>query len=205
MQKTVKVVDEVGNRYEATYVKRANGLVKNGRARFIDNDTICLARPPYNMEDIKMTDINKNEAIVDTKEEKAMTPEALIAAAPSKYTLDYALEQIEKIQKDTEYLIAVIGGLKSVESVKSGGAPDFGAEEKAKALGEVVKCRETTNQQLIKFYEKMIDDLKPKSSVDENRDFLNWVQGCISVTEPGNDRPLTEYAEFFKAIKSMDN
>jgi hypothetical protein len=43
----VIVVDERGNEYEATYPKRAKGLVKKGRARFISEDKICLlARPP---------------------------------------------------------------------------------------------------------------------------------------------------------------
>ena len=202
MQKTVKVVDEVGNRYEATYVKRAKGLVKNGRARFIDDETICLSRPPSNLEDNKMTDINKNEAVVETKEEKALVPEVIVEASPSKYTLEYALEQIEIIRKDNKHIYEALDALKDVKSEGSG---DFGAGQKAINIANTVKYREDTNQKLIKFYEKMIDDLKPKSAVDENRDFLNWVQGCISSAEPGNARPMSEYAEFFKAIKSMDN
>ena len=36
IEKNIVVVDEQGNEYEATYPKRAKGLVKNGRARFID-------------------------------------------------------------------------------------------------------------------------------------------------------------------------
>ena len=46
IEKNVIVVDEQGNVYEATYPKRAKGLVKNGRARFVDENTICLACPP---------------------------------------------------------------------------------------------------------------------------------------------------------------
>ena len=46
MQKTIAVVDEMGNQYEATYPRRARGLVKKGRARFIAEDCICLVRPP---------------------------------------------------------------------------------------------------------------------------------------------------------------
>ena len=44
--KNVIVVDENGNQYEATYPKRARNLVKNGRARYIDDNKICLACPP---------------------------------------------------------------------------------------------------------------------------------------------------------------
>lgn len=56
MIKNVAVIDEQGNRYEATYPKRAKGLVKSGRARFVDENTICLARPPYKSEDKTMTE-----------------------------------------------------------------------------------------------------------------------------------------------------
>ena len=35
IEKNISVVDEQGNEYEATYPKRAKGLVKSGRARFI--------------------------------------------------------------------------------------------------------------------------------------------------------------------------
>lgn len=48
IEKSVGVVDEQGNRLEPTYPKRAKGLVKKGRARYIDVNTICLiACPPY--------------------------------------------------------------------------------------------------------------------------------------------------------------
>lgn len=46
MTKNIEVVDEQGNVYGATYPKRAKGLVKNGRARFVGENRICLACPP---------------------------------------------------------------------------------------------------------------------------------------------------------------
>ena len=42
IEKNIRVVDEQGNEYEATYPKRAKGFVKNGRARFVDENTIAL-------------------------------------------------------------------------------------------------------------------------------------------------------------------
>ncbi len=55
MEKNVFVVDEFGHEYEATYPKRAKGLVKSGRARFVDTNRICLLRPPkQNLEDKHM-------------------------------------------------------------------------------------------------------------------------------------------------------
>ena len=59
--KTVGVRDEAGNRYEATYPKRARGLVKHGRARFTDESQteIILTCPPNQkliLEDHTMTE-----------------------------------------------------------------------------------------------------------------------------------------------------
>ena len=73
-----------------------------------------------------------------------------------KYTLDYCLEQIEKISEQTEYLNNTISELGKAVPV----SPD---DNRAQALTDTVKCRETTNQKLIAFYEKMYDDLKPKA------------------------------------------
>jgi len=51
--KNIKVVDEQVNFYQETYPRRAKGLVKSGRARFVNTDTICLTTPPNNyLEDI---------------------------------------------------------------------------------------------------------------------------------------------------------
>lgn len=58
IEKNVRVIDEQGNEYEATYPKRAKGLVKHGRARFLSDDLICLACPPNStdLEDSQMKD-----------------------------------------------------------------------------------------------------------------------------------------------------
>lgn len=46
MTKNVTVVDENNYNYGTTYRKRADGLVKTGRACFIDDNTIMLTCPP---------------------------------------------------------------------------------------------------------------------------------------------------------------
>ena len=53
-----------------------------------------------------------------------------------------------------------------LEDVKSEGPGDIGAEEKAKAIANVVKCRETTNQRLIDFYEKAYFDCITKENAN---------------------------------------
>lgn len=154
MQKTVQVVDEAGIRYEATWERRARGLVKNGRARFIDENTICLACPPNKQniisEDMKMTNTENRKENNFTSEETALT---------AKYSLEYALEQIERIANDVSVIMKALDTISTVDNeptLEKGGS----ADELAKAVAEVVRCRETTNQRPIAFYEKMVDDCK---------------------------------------------
>lgn len=48
MNKIIKVTDENGHTYSSTYVKRAKGLVKNNRAYWVDDKSICLKMPHKN-------------------------------------------------------------------------------------------------------------------------------------------------------------
>lgn len=110
IEKNVIVVDDTGKVYEATYPKRAKGLVKNGRARFIDEHTICLACPPKNeLEDSTMSE-NKNITTAKTEN----TAPAKVTS--EKFTMDYCLEQIENIRVQTEYLNTVFAELSKVKA-----------------------------------------------------------------------------------------
>lgn len=154
IEKNIIVVDEQGKQYEATYPKRAKGLVKNGRARFIDTNKICLVCPPNNTEDNNMSDA------IETKE---------------KYTLDYVLNQIEQIVKDTEY---IHNALEQLALMPQSAPGDIAGQEKAKALGDIVRSRETTNQQALKLYEKMYDDLKPHEESTKSK-ALEMLAGIV--------------------------
>ena len=171
MTKNISVVDEQGNKYEATYPKRAKGLVKNGRARFIDENTICLACPPNTELGDRIMSENKMDSINNTQ----VPAEVMNAAAnllnvkaeqqcPDKFTMGYVLGKIEEISTDRSYITAAISEL---GKMKSGGPGDIGTEEQAKAIGDIVKARETTNQRLLALYEKMYDDLKPEKVNNE--------------------------------------
>ena len=152
MEKNVIVVDEQGNEYEATYPKRAKGLVKKGRARFVEENKICLACPPNEyLEDKEMsenTNVNAQEATV--VEEK------------NEISLDYIFAEIKAIREQTEHLNEA---LKMLENVKSDGPGDVGAAAKANGIAEVVRCRETTNQQILRFYEKVYGDLHQREKI----------------------------------------
>ena len=156
IEKNIIVVDEQGNEYEATYPKRAKGLVKNGRARFIDENRICLVCPPNNTEDNNMSVTTKN-----TKKEKL--------------TINYVLNQIEQVVKDNEYIHKALEQLALMPKSDPG---DIAGQEKAKAIGDIVRCREATNQQALRLYEKMYDDLKPREQSTKNK-ALEMISGIV--------------------------
>lgn len=60
IEKNVIVTDELGEKLGETYPKRAKGLIKNGRARYVSDGEICLNTcPPINLEDNIMENLNK--------------------------------------------------------------------------------------------------------------------------------------------------
>ena len=79
-----------------------------------------------------------------------------------EYTITWLLNQIAAIQNETTYIHEVMEKLFAMSDGDSGepGSPgNIQGWAKAEALGNIVKCRETTNQQLLSFYNKMYDDL----------------------------------------------
>lgn len=140
MPKNIEVVDEAGNTYAPTYPKRAAGLVKHGRARFIDENRICLACPP----DTKMEDNNMNELF-------------------GEMTVQDILGRISSLVSQTDYLMAACNALAAMDDGETGkcaAAPEnVLGKAKANALATVVQSRETTNQIILHMYEKVYDDL----------------------------------------------
>lgn len=169
MTKNILVVDEYGTEYGATYLKRAKKLVKQGRARFLAQNMLCLACPPnHNLEDNDMSEqIIENQEIENHIIENHIIENNITErdAEENKFSINYCLEQIEQIANQTEYLNQTISGLHHIEVVGGG---DIAGQAKASALCKVVECRETTNQQLLRFYEKMYDDLKNTTSKAED-------------------------------------
>ena len=161
IEKNVIVVDELGNEYEATYPKRAKGLVKNGRARFIDDNKICLACPPHTeLEETTMSENKKATTNAPEEVTEATVAEQSGTNEQSMLTMEYVLGKIEAIANDTFHIHEAI---EAIRQIKSTGPGDVGTQEQTKAIGDIVKARETTNQRLIAFYEKLYDDLKPQS------------------------------------------
>lgn len=119
----------------------------------------------------------------------------------SKYNLEYALEQIERIANDKAYLTEAFDTLYAAASnneptIEQGGSNDKVAE----AVADAVKCRETTNQKLIDFYSNMVDDLKPTKALDEKEMFLKYVTDAEGKRRPGTGSP--NYAELWQTMKN---
>ncbi len=101
--KNIIVVVEQGNILEATYPKRAKGLVKKGRARFISESMICLACPPKKTEENEMSNTQNKfdnlEILIDkyvsNRPEEAMLKEHLLSAIEDEKFLS-AIELLVK-------------------------------------------------------------------------------------------------------------
>lgn len=84
----------------------------------------------------------------------------------NKFNVDYVLNQIEQIVKNNDYIHDALDQLASMPKSEPG---DIAGQEKAKAIGEIVRCRETTNQQALELYEKMYNDLIPHEESTQNK------------------------------------
>ena len=147
IEKNVIVVDEQGNEYEATYMKRAKGLVKNGRARFVGENKICLACPP--------------DKILEENEMTNNIPEKQI------------FDKIAELQKNLESIDKILFKIQCVTDTQSCVEPADGepipldylpevAMEKIKAIREIVLEREKTINKMLDFYLKLYQDEEAK-------------------------------------------
>ena len=195
-QKTVRVTDEAGNMYEATYPKRARGLVKNGRARFKDEsqNTIILTCPPnpnMNLEDNTMNEQTHDTQTTDTV---ATTETAVNEAAPA-LTAKEVFDQIVSLQNlisgdytnPLHFLSATVNSI-CCENQWESDQLKCGA---INAASTPYRIREETYQQMLAIYQQMYNDLtSPKEArCAERKEFMNWVRDCIDATQCGQDLP----------------
>jgi len=163
--KNIMVLDDAGNQYEATYPKRAKGLVKAGRARFVDESTICLVRPPTDrLEDNRMENLEKIMLDMDTEKQElsALTVQTVVAdAEPAlaekeestrKQLIASILKRIDAILEDTSYIHECVAQISNSPNGMSGNG--------AIGLGNLVEAREKTNQAILCLLGNMYHDLK---------------------------------------------
>ena len=156
IEKNIIVVDEQGNEYEATYPKRAKGLVKNGRARFVDENKICFACPPDKiLEEEKMSNNTNNKS-----EQKV-----------NGITEQQIFEQITLLQKQLTDenaipLFHLSDAVTAIARTEEDADATVGTEQQITEVCSVFKARETTLLQLLLMYEKMYADIQIAKKIE---------------------------------------
>ena len=158
--KNIIVVDEFGKEYTSTYAKRANGLVKNGRARWLDGNTICLVCPPdtINLEDNDMSNKADNmetmNAVCEKEESRKEQLSPIVADILSR--IDMIIAQGDALQNVVE----------QIQNIPVNDSPMGGEDgaQRARAINSIYSAREATNQKLIDLLEKMYNDIAPKNA-----------------------------------------
>lgn len=135
----MKVVDEKGNVYEATYPKRAKGLVKNGRARFVDENKICLACPP-------------NKALEDNKMEQTKVTEREI--------FEKIVELQNQLTENSQNSLHRLGDTMDSLLREDGVAEDGALEIVVGRVCDIFEKREENLGSILKIYEKMYADIR---------------------------------------------
>lgn len=187
MKKNVTILDLLGNIIGTTYPKRAKGLIKSGRACFVDRETVRLTCPPEHFmqkrqEDIAMS-IENSKIITLTEETKTFDtqqaekketcktqPQETEKEKPisenAKKLLDAGislqelLANLDAIRSDNGYINQALANLEKLPYMAPiAGAPiDTSVAARAEAAADIVKCKETTNQMMIKLYTQIYTD-----------------------------------------------
>ena len=228
MTKNIRVTDESGRDYGCTYPRRAKGLVKNGRARFVDENVICLACPPNQsqtndleealMFDKKETPVNPNTNFnndpgfpppaVDPQQSVPQQPIPMAGGAPQDcspvdISSEYILNQIEAIRNDTAYLTDAI---RQIGELIGNNSP--ATDCRAQAIGDIVKAREETNRQMLVFYTNLFywqyPEAKPEQIGDErSKQSYELKKHALSIAE-SLDLDGNEFAEVLARILNMN-
>ncbi len=147
IEKNIIVVDDNGTVYESTWLKRANGLVRKGRARWLDEKTICLACPPEQMEDNQMENNKQTEVIPERCTENEN-------ANPGGMTLESLLNRMDAVRQEMLSMKELAGTMEAIAN--QGGEDDAG--HIAEATSQAFIARETTCQQQLRFLERIYND-----------------------------------------------
>lgn len=166
------MVDENGKEYEATYLKRAKGLVKHGRARFIDENKICLLCPPeIELEDKNMSDNTSTKQTVDISNAEASVN------VDKPLTAREVFEKIAELQKElaenSSYSLHRLED--SISSICTDENPE--KSEQIIEVCNVFHMRETTLNTMLGLYGKMYNDL---TTVDVEKQKIDMIKSIFS-------------------------
>jgi hypothetical protein len=223
--KNIAVADAWGNPFGSTFIRRAKGLVKNGRARWVDEHSIRLTRPPESdSEDEIMNDNNMNSSFVQfdnngavmtlgTSGSAAVTPgtgSVTVTSGTGGETVSAReiLDRISAISAESAYVNDALNALNALQAGSGAQSSDgYGVQGKAEAIANVVQARETTNQQMLRLLEKMYDNTQtPKDSGTKSvmvDDAINRFKAVIAALEQFRDNDGDYPGEILETITTI--
>lgn len=154
MTKNITVTDENGNILGTTYPKRASGLVQKGRARWINEKTICLC--VRNSKEMTMTMANNFYEIFDnqiTKMQEQINSDNPATALPVRIQILKTMETFMALEQKTKTLDIVQAQLEALKN-------DLDKTSGSSLLDEevaVFKIREETKQHMLRLMDKLVD------------------------------------------------
>lgn len=186
IEKNIRVVDEAGKEYEPTWPKRAEGLVKHGRARFIDDEksVLCLSRPPISEpEDKKMSEERINNAAENVTENAPENAGRTITEADVLVLLGELTELMHTL---------TLGQPEAPQYIEPGQDPEYYAAVTAaeECRNSSVGCICESVSALTKTANKLLDYLAKKGSCpsQEERDhYLEFVKDTVKESDVNVD------------------
>ena len=186
--KNITVTDDTGRVLAPTYPKRAKGLVKHGRARYIGENSICLACPPdviLESEDMKMSNLPDKKQAIET----TAAPETTVTGtAGPPITARDILDRIDKIIADNGHVREALETIRTME-VNEGMNNVDGDKARGEAVAAAVTGREETNKQTLRLLEKMYDDMmgKPSEQLPDDVAKFNAIAESINLLSVPED------------------
>ena len=209
IEKNIIVVDENGTVFESTWPKRANGLVKKGRARWLDEQTICLACPPEKTEDNEM----ESNQQAGTVSEHIAEIDRIKRQADSKLgglTVETLLDRMDAIRQEMLSMKELLATMETI--TKQGGEDDAG--HIAEATSQAFIARETTCQRRLDFLEMIYKDHFSAPSEEERTarmrmllDKMNDFIHCIDYSDEngsGSIEALKVITAFYHDLLKRD-
>lgn len=149
MTKNITVIDENGNIVGSTYPKRADGLVKKGRARWISDTAVCMRADEKESEANEMA-VNIYEVFDNqiSKLQEQLRDENAETVMPVRMQILKTMEAFRSQQQSEKIIDLVRTQLDAIqESLKN-----------EPALPENALARETTRQKMLGIIEKLLDN-----------------------------------------------
>lgn len=212
VERSVIVTDERGNEYEATYPKRARGLVKKGRARYIGENKICLTETPltaeeteYKTADGALLSAYNAEITEDDMSEYTDIKESVQDAeceneAPAEKTFaEQIFEQIMNLRAEDEaFTYRALNILAEIPPAQGPG--DVAGEARGNAINALIDAHKAESFRVFAFYEKLYEDARKGDSTK-----TMIVSKLMDKIDTYDDNVLSQLAEVIDSLRHIDN